>query len=86
VRANLLHFRTSDDKEVDFVLERPDGTLAGIGVKTADRVDSSDFKGLRVLQEVAKNDFVCGIVLYGGNDIVPFGDKLFAVPISCLWA
>ncbi len=86
VRAKLLHFRTSDDKEVDFVLERPDGTLAGIEVKSADRVDNGDFKGMRVLQQVAKDDFVCGVVLYSGREIVPFADKLFAVPISCLWS
>lgn len=85
IRAKMLHFRTSDDKEVDFVLERPDGTLAGIEVKTADRVDSGDFKGMRVLQQVAKDDFVCGVVLYNGREIVPFGDKLFAVPIATLW-
>jgi predicted AAA+ superfamily ATPase len=85
VRAKLLHFRTSDNKEVDFVLERPDGTMAGIEVKTADRVDGGDFKGMRVLQEIAKDDFVGGVVLYSGHDIVPFGDRLFAVPISTLW-
>jgi uncharacterized protein len=85
VRAKLLHFRTSDNKEVDFVLERPDGSLAGIEVKAADRVDGGDFKGMRVLQEIAKDDFVCGIVLYNGHDVVPFGDQLFAVPISALW-
>jgi uncharacterized protein len=85
VRAKLLHFRTSDNKEVDFVLERPDGTLSGIEVKTADRVDNSDFKGLRILQQIAKDDFVCGVVLYNGRDIVPFDDKLFALPISSLW-
>jgi len=85
VRARLLHFRTSDNKEVDFVLERPDGTLAGIEVKAADRVDRADFKGIYALQEITGDDFVCGIVLYSGSEIIPFGDKLFAVPISCLW-
>ena len=85
IRANLLHFRTSDGKEVDFVLERPDGTLAGVEVKTASRVDHGDFKGLEVLQQVSGDDFVCGVVLYTGHDVVPFGDKLFAVPIAALW-
>jgi hypothetical protein len=40
---------------------------------------------MRVLQEIAKDDFVGGVVLYSGHDIVPFGDRLFAVPISTLW-
>lgn len=84
-RANLLHFRTSDNKEVDFILERPDGSLAGVEVKTADRVDANDFKGMRAFQEIAKKNFVCGIVLYAGKETVPFGDNLFAVPLSALW-
>ncbi|MCY4149880.1 MAG: ATP-binding protein [Gammaproteobacteria bacterium] len=84
-REQLLHFRTSDNKEVDFVLERPDGSLAAIEVKTSDTITSSDFKGLRVLQSVAPNDFKCGVVLYSGNDVVPFGDSLYAVPIDRLW-
>ena len=85
LRARLLHFRTSDNKEVDFVLERPDGRLAGIEVKSSDTVRSGDFKGLKVLQEVAGDDFVCGIVLYTGRDVVPFGEKLMAVPVGALW-
>lgn len=85
IRANLMHFRTCDNKEVDFVLEKSDGTLVGIEVKTSDRVNSSDFNGLRVLQEVAKEDFICGIVLYAGKEVVKFGDKIFAVPLANLW-
>jgi predicted AAA+ superfamily ATPase len=85
IRANLMHFRTCDNKEVDFVLEKSDGTLVGIEVKTSDRVNSSDFNGLRVLQEVAKEDFICGIVLYAGKEVVQFGDKIFAVPLANLW-
>lgn len=85
VRANLLHFRTSDGKEVDFILERPDGTLAGIEVKTSTRVGTADFKGLRELQKATGDDLQCGVVLYAGKDVVPFGEKLFAVPVSALW-
>lgn len=85
IRANLLHFRTSDGKEVDFILERPDGTLAGIEIKTSTRVVSDDFKGLKELQQAMGNDLQCGIVLYTGKDTVPFGEKLFAVPFAALW-
>lgn len=85
VRANLLHFRTSDSKEADFVLERPDGTLAAIEVKISDAVNADDFKGIKELQNIIGNDLICGIVLYQGQEIVPFGKNLFAVPISYLW-
>ena len=33
LRAELYHFRTSDGKEVDFVLEQPNGLLAGIEIR-----------------------------------------------------
>lgn len=84
-KLNLMHFRTSDNKEVDFVLEKTNGQLVGIEVKNRDHVDKSDFKGLTELSTLAKNDFVCGIVLYRGSDVVPFGKHLWAVPIDYLW-
>jgi hypothetical protein len=84
-KLDLLHFRTSDNKEVDFVLERPNGQLAGVEVKTQDHVDQSDVKGLQELQNLAGQDFVCGVVLYRGKDVVPFGKNIWAVPMANLW-
>jgi uncharacterized protein len=86
VRAQLLHFRTSDGKEVDFILERPDGTLAAIEVKTRHSVDPSDFKGINELEKHVGESLVTGVVLYSGKDLVLFGKNRFAVPISYLWA
>jgi len=82
----LYHFRTSDGKEVDFVLERPDGKFAAIEVKTRDAVSASDFKGLKELRSQTEDDFICGIVLYHGNKVVPFDDGMWAVPVDALWA
>ncbi len=86
LRAELFHFRTSDGKEVDFVVEQPNGLLAGIGVKGRDAVSNRDFNGLRVLQEQTGQDFACGVILYRGDQFIPFGNRLWAVPISALWA
>ena len=80
------HFRDRQMREVDIVLERADGTIAGIEVKAAATVTSRDFAGLRTLAEACKERFACGVVLYDSLDFVPFGDKLAAVPLSCLWA
>ena len=30
--------------------------------------------------------FACGVVPHDGTDFVPFGDRMAAVPVSCLWA
>jgi predicted AAA+ superfamily ATPase len=84
-KLDLLHFRTGDNKEADFVLEKPNGQLAAVEVKKRDSVGQSDFKGLQELQALAGQDFVCGVVLYSGKDVVPFGQNLWAVPIANLW-
>ncbi len=85
LRADLFHFRTSDGKEVDFVIEQPNGSLAGIEVKGRDAVSKRDFDGLRVLQQQTGQDFKCGVILYRGSQLVPFGEKLWAVPVAALW-
>ncbi len=81
-RLGLYHFRTSDQKEVDFVLEKPSGELAAIEVKSRGQVSSDDFKGLNELQRLTGEDFQCGVVLYRGKDIVPFGERLWAIPMD----
>lgn len=82
----LYHFRDKDQNEVDLIVESGDGALIGIEVKIAASVGSGDFKGLRKLSEACGNDFKLGVVLYDGDKIVPFGERLFAAPLSCLWA
>lgn len=84
--TELYHFRTSDGKEVDFVLERSDGKLAAIEAKGRDSVDISDFKGLQELQRQIENDFICGVILYRGSKIIPFDERLWAVPIDKMWS
>ena len=84
-KIDLFHFRTSDNKEVDFVLEKPNGQLVAVEVKKSDNISQYNFKGLEELQRITGYDFVCGIMLYHGKDVIPFGDKLWAVPISNLW-
>ncbi len=84
-KLDLFHFRTSDNKEVDFILEKPTGQLTAVEVKQRDSVSKADFKGLEVLQHVTGDDFICGIVLYRGKEVVPFGNDLWAVPMSNLW-
>jgi len=83
--GTLHHFRTHDNREVDFVIERRDGTLIGIEVKAGMSASADDFSALRVLKEQAGRDFRRGIVLYRGTEIVPFADDMVAMPLSALW-
>lgn len=79
------HFRDRDMREVDIVLERDDGMTVGIEVKASATVKAGDFSGLRALAEACGDRFAFGIVLYDSADIVPFGDRLAAAPLSSLW-
>lgn len=83
---SLWHYRTLTHLEVDFVLENRLGQITGIEVKASATVDGKDFKGLRHLAETEPAIFRYGIVLYAGREVVPFGDKLWAVPLSLWWA
>jgi predicted AAA+ superfamily ATPase len=85
LRLTPYHFRDQQMREVDIVLERDDGMIVGIEIKASATVKSSDFGGLRTLAEACKDRFAYGVVLYDSTDFVPFGDKLAAAPLSCLW-
>ena len=80
----VSHFRTSDQKEVDFVLEYR-GKIIGIEVKLGSAPDKHDFSGLKLLKEAAGSSFGKGIVLYTGTELLPFGDGFWAVPVNYLW-
>ncbi len=85
VTPAMYHFRSHAGDEVDIVLEQRSGVLAGIEVKSAATVTEADFKGLRALSEATGHKFHRGVVLYTGREVVPFGPRLFAVPIESLW-
>jgi predicted AAA+ superfamily ATPase len=71
--------------EVDIVLEDRRGRVVAIDVKAASTVRAQDFRGLRHLADRLGNDLIIGIVLYTGQQTLPFGPRFRAVPISALW-
>lgn len=79
---NIYHFRTTSGQEVDFILERNNGDIVAVEVKSSAKVEAADFKHIKVVEEEIGNKFLRGIVFYTGNQIVPFAKNLFAVPIS----
>ncbi|AKU89810.1 ATP-binding protein [Vulgatibacter incomptus] len=80
----FFHYRDHNQMEVDVVLERA-GKVAGVEVKSASVVSAADFRGLKRLAEAAGKRFVAGVVLYDGDHVLPFGERLYAVPITALW-
>jgi len=85
-RLTPYYFRDQQMREVDIVLERDDGMIAGIEVKASATVRSGDFAGLRTLAAACGERFAHGVVLYDGTEFVPFADRLAAAPLSCMWA
>ena len=84
--ARMFHFRDRDGVEVDLVLETSDRRVAGVEMKAAGSVTAGDFSGLRFLRDTLGTRFTMGVVLYTGRRAVPFGDRLWALPYSALWA
>lgn len=80
----IYHYRDKDQVEVDFVLESPDRQLIGIEVKAAATVTHDDFRGLKKLQSLTGKRFTTGIVLHDGDHALPFGESMWAVPLSML--
>lgn len=83
--VGLYYYRTATGQEVDILLEDRRGRIAGIEVKASATIDSKDFAGLTALAEAAGKRFVGGVLLYAGNDVLPFGKKMYALPVSALW-
>ncbi|KQU89499.1 AAA family ATPase [Ensifer sp. Root31] len=84
-RFEFSHFRDKEQNEVDIIIEDRRGRIVGIEVKAAATVSSTDFSGLRILAEAVGEKFVSGIVLYDHDKVIPFGERLYAVPFSALW-
>jgi predicted AAA+ superfamily ATPase len=85
IHPEICHYRTLAGQEVDLVLEGDDGRIVGVEVKASAAIGTGDFKGLASLREASGRRFHRGIVLYTGTEALPFGDKLYALPISALW-
>ena len=82
----LFHFRDRNGLEVDLVLADGQGRVAGIEVKAAMTVRASDFRGLAALRDRLGDQFRSGVVLHTGSRVLPFGDRLTALPLAALWS
>jgi predicted AAA+ superfamily ATPase len=75
------HYR-EDNREVDVIVERPSGEVVGIEVKASATVRAGDFRGLEHMRERIGSRLVTGVVLHAGERTLPFGEGLWALPLS----
>jgi predicted AAA+ superfamily ATPase len=73
-------------EDIDFVLENRAGDLAAIEVKAKASLRPTDWKWLAALRDARGDRFKSGIVIYSGEQTIPLGDRLWAVPYAGLWA
>ena len=85
-RHEFSHFRDKERKEVDIVIEDRRGRVVGIEVKASATVTARDFAGLRRLSEACGDRLALGLVLYDHEQVVPFGERMAAAPVSVLWS
>lgn len=82
----LFHYRDREQREIDLIVEREDGAVLGIEIKSSSNVTKNDFKHLLWFKNnLSKNKPFIGIVLYTGNAAVSFGGNLWAIPLSTIW-
>ncbi len=82
----LYHYRDREQREIDLLVERDDGALLGIEVKSGSMIKRDHFKHLEWFRDnllkVGQN--FTGIILYTGEKVIPFAEDLWAVPMGCL--
>lgn len=83
-RYRLYHYRDEDKREIDFILSDGSGRILGIEVKAGSAVRSDDFKHLDWFRAKFSSDMPC-IVLYTGDNVLPFGRRRYAVPVANLF-
>ncbi len=83
--ATLFHWQDRDGREIDFVLEASDGRVVALEVKAGQTPKREWFRWLEHMRDTLGESFIGGVVLYGGQHVLPFGDRLMAAPIPALW-
>ena len=71
-RVSIYHFRDQQKKEVDFVIESTDGKIVAIEVKSGSNIKKEYFKGLVALADTLKGKDFKGMILYGGDKVMPY--------------
>ena len=85
-RHSIYHYRDREKREIDFLIENDAGNFLGVEVKSGSAVSPEDTRHMVWFKEnLAKERKFIGIVLYTGENVLPLGKDMYAVPIAALW-
>lgn len=79
------HYRSGND-EIDVVLEANSGEIVAIEAKASATLGRRDWRALAKLRDALGDRFRAGVIVYTGEQTIPLGDRLRAMPVSGLWA
>lgn len=85
--VEIFHYRDLANKEVDFVLESSSGDVVALEIKSGSSVKKEYFNGLISLAKTMNNKNFKGILLYGGDEILPYKIEEFRfwiIPLKIL--
>jgi uncharacterized protein len=85
IETRAYHYRRRDE-EIDLVLESRTGEIVAIEIKAAASIGRRDLRAMERLRDSRGERFKAGVVLYAGAQTIPLGERLWAVPVSGLWA
>jgi predicted AAA+ superfamily ATPase len=81
--ARLYYWRLHRGPEIDLIIEAGRRLLAvEVAWKSAPR--PADLEPLKTFRDGCGAKFVCGIFAYSGTEVVPLGEKLWAVPVPVI--
>ncbi|MYE15355.1 MAG: ATP-binding protein [Gemmatimonadetes bacterium] len=81
----FCHYRDSRGREVDLLMERPDGRVIAVEAKAGATARPTDARWLAWLRDLIGDRFDVGIVLYTGQHPHRLSDRIGALPLSYLW-
>ncbi len=86
-KVGVYHWQSSNSRKIDMVVER-DTKLVGIQIiaSTSPRKKVIDDMRWFAQEGAGRNRQFTGLIIYLGDQLVPLGDRIFAVPVSALWS
>lgn len=82
--VELFHYR--DQRfEVDLVLERSDGAVVAVEIKSTASYRPKDIKGIEMLKHRLGDRFLCGLLVFTGENTLQVADRVWATPAHQLW-